>query len=173
MGDAALAVVPHFLFRHFLAVLQADPGQHRFPELFVGKPQHVHIGDFGMAVQELLDLFRVERLSGGFRLIVVTFHDVVPARAEFAGLAGFHDLGIPRGHDLHIQENGLHARLAQHEFQFVRAIRRIDIHQDSAGHRRGKLEIDPLGTVGGPHAHAVSRPYSKTPEPPASFRKPR
>src|SRR5205085_5916813 len=60
VGDLALAKAAHLLRRQRLARLDADPRAELFAVTIVGDTKYLHILDFRMAIEELLDLARIK-----------------------------------------------------------------------------------------------------------------
>jgi hypothetical protein len=63
-----------------------------------------------------------------------------------------------------VEEKRAHARFAQDEGQFMRAIGGIDVYQDNAGQRAAELKNRPFGAARCPHSHAVAGMQSEGPQ---------
>ena len=62
------------------------------------------------------------------------------------------------------QKQRFHARSGERVLQFVRAVRRIDIHQSRAGTGAAHMHHDPFDTVGRPQPDAVTTADAERPE---------
>ena len=66
--------------------------------------------------------------------------------------------GVVRGHVRPGGHQQAHAGLAEHVLELVGAVGRVDADQNRADLGRGILQLEPLGTVGGPDADPVALP---------------
>ena len=76
MADLALAELAEFLLGDLFPLLGAHHRQKFFTKECVGHPKHLHIGNPGMANQELLDLSREEVFAATNDHLLEATHDV-------------------------------------------------------------------------------------------------
>ncbi len=115
MGDAATAEDADLLFVAGLARGQHDPGAELLPHQRVGDAHHLHVGDLGMAVEEFLDLARIDVLAAADDHVLDPPDDVAVALlVDGADVAGVHPaVGVDRlGRPLRIVPVAEHHRIA-------------------------------------------------------------
>src|SRR5947208_1174774 len=80
VGDLALAELADLLGGRLLAVMQLDPGADLLAVLLVRHADHLHVLHLEMAVQELLDLARIDVLAAPDHHVLEPADDVDVAR---------------------------------------------------------------------------------------------
>src|SRR5262249_660619 len=115
VGDLALAEIADVVGRGALPGPQLDPGADLLAVLGVGHADHLHVLDLGVAVEELLDLARVDVLAAADDHVLDGPHAVAVALGVEGGeVAGVHPAaGVDRlGGLLGVAPVPLHDRVA-------------------------------------------------------------